>query len=159
VRALLQRVARGEVRVDGEPVGSIGAGIVILLGVGHDDTEATALELARRIADLRIFRDDEGRTNRSLLETGGSALVVSQFTLYADTRRGRRPGFMQAGSPELAERLWRTFARALEALGVSVAVGRFGAEMQVELINDGPFTIWLDTDRPSPDAPGQLRPV
>ena len=146
MRALLQRATRGEVRVDGESVGSIGEGLVILLGVGHDDTEAAAVELARRVADLRIFRDDEGRTNRSLLETGGAALVVSQFTLYADTRRGRRPGFTRAGPPELAEHLWRTFAGALEALGITVATGRFGAEMAVELVNDGPFTIWLDTE-------------
>jgi D-aminoacyl-tRNA deacylase len=132
--------------VDGEPVGSIGVGLVILLGVGHDDTETTAIELARRIAELRIFRDHEGRTNRSLLETGGSALVVSQFTLYADTRRGRRPGFTRAGPPDLAERLWRTFATSLEGLGITVAMGRFGAEMAVELVNDGPFTIWLDTE-------------
>jgi len=132
--------------VDGASVGSIGAGLVILLGVGHDDTETTAIDLARRVAELRVFRDDDGRTNRSLLETGGSALVVSQFTLYADTRRGRRPGFTKAGAPEVGERLWRTFASALEALGVTVALGRFGAEMSVELVNDGPFTIWLDTD-------------
>ena len=132
--------------MSGERVGSIGQGMVILLGVGHDDTEATAIELARRIAELRIFRDNDGRTNRSLLETGGSALVVSQFTLYADTRRGRRPGFTNAGPPELADRLWRSFAGALEGLGVTVAMGRFGAEMAVELVNDGPFTIWLDTD-------------
>ena len=146
MRALLQRATRGEVRADGEPVGSIGEGLVILLGVGHDDTETTAVQLASRIAELRIFRDDEGRTNRSLLETGGSALVVSQFTLYADTRRGRRPGFTTAGPPELAERLWRTFATTLEGLGITVATGRFGAEMAVELVNDGPFTIWLDTE-------------
>lgn len=146
MRALLQRATRAEVRVDAELVGSIEEGLVILLGVGHDDTEATAIELARRVADLRIFRDDEGRTNRSLLETGGSALVVSQFTLYADTRRGRRPGFTKAGPPELAERLWRTFAATLEGLGITVATGRFGAEMSVALVNDGPFTIWLDTE-------------
>ena len=132
--------------MDGASVGSIGAGLVILLGVGHDDTETTAIDLARRVAELRVFRDDDGRTNRSLLETGGSALVVSQFTLYADTRRGRRPGFTKAGPPEVGERLWRTFAGALEALGVTVALGRFGAEMSVELGNDGPFTIWLETD-------------
>ena len=145
MRALLQRARRGEVRVDGTVVGSIGPGLVILLGVGPADTEATADELARRTAELRIFRDDEGRTNRSLLDTGGEALVVSQFTLYADTRRGRRPGFTGAAAPELAERLWRQFARALERLGVVVAMGRFGAEMEVELVNDGPFTIWLDS--------------
>jgi D-tyrosyl-tRNA(Tyr) deacylase len=145
VRALLQRARRGEVRVDGEVVGAIGEGLVILLGVGPDDTEAVADELARRAAELRIFRDAEGRTNRSLLETRGEALVVSQFTLYADTRRGRRPGFTTAASPELAERLWQRFTRSLEALGVTVATGRFGREMEVELVNDGPFTIWLDS--------------
>jgi D-tyrosyl-tRNA(Tyr) deacylase len=122
-------------------------GLVILLGVGPDDTDATADGLARRTADLRIFRDAEGRTNRSLLDTGGSALVVSQFTLYADTHRGRRPGFTAAAAPELAERLWRRFVGALEMLGVRVATGRFGAEMEVELVNDGPFTIWLDSAR------------
>lgn len=132
----------------GAVVGSIGEGLVILLGVGPDDTEATADDLARRTAELRIFRDAEGRTNRSLLETGGSALVVSQFTLYADMRRGRRPGFTGAAPPELAERLWRRFADALTSLGVTVATGEFGAEMEVELVNDGPFTIWLDNDRP-----------
>jgi D-tyrosyl-tRNA(Tyr) deacylase len=133
--------------VAGAVVGSIGEGLVILLGVGPDDTDAMADDLARRAAELRIFRDAEGRTNRSLLETGGSALVVSQFTLYADTRRGRRPGFTGAAPPELAERLWRRFGGALESLGVTVATGDFGAEMEVELVNDGPFTIWLDNDR------------
>jgi D-tyrosyl-tRNA(Tyr) deacylase len=145
VRALLQRATRGAVRVDGEIVGSIADGLVVLLGVGPDDTEAVADELARRAAELRIFRDADGRTNRSLLDTGGAALVVSQFTLYADTRRGRRPGFTTAAPPELAERLCRRFTDALARLGVSVATGRFGAEMQVELVNDGPFTIWLDS--------------
>ena len=132
-------------RVGGEVVGAIGDGLVILLGVGPDDTEHVADDLARRTAELRIFRDDEGRTNRSLLETRGAALVVSQFTLYADTRRGRRPGFTAAASPELAERLWRRFTDALSRLGVTVATGRFGAEMAVELVNEGPFTIWLDS--------------
>lgn len=145
MRALLQRATRGAVRVDGEVVGAIGDGLVVLLGVGPDDTEAVADELARRAAELRIFRDADGRTNRSLLDTGGSALVVSQFTLYADTRRGRRPGFTTAAAPELAERLCQRFVDALERLGVTVATGRFGAEMQVELVNDGPFTIWLDS--------------
>ena len=145
MRALLQRVSRGEVRVAGAVVGAIGPGLVVLLGVGPDDTEAVADELARRAAELRIFRDEAGRTNRSLLETGGAVLVVSQFTLYADTSRGRRPGFTGAAAPELAERLWQRFAAALERLGVTVSTGRFGAEMQVELVNDGPFTIWLDS--------------
>jgi len=145
VRALLQRVSRGQVRVDVEVVGAIGEGLVILLGVGPDDTEAVADDLARRAAELRIFRDDVGRTNRSLLDTRGAALVVSQFTLYADTRRGRRPGFSGAAPPELAERLWRRFAESLSGLGITVATGRFGREMEVELVNDGPFTIWLDS--------------
>ena len=146
MRALLQRATRGEVRVDGEVVGAIGPGLVTLLGVGPDDTEALADELARRSAELRIFRDEDGRTNRSLLDTGGSALVVSQFTLYADTRRGRRPGFTGAAAPDLAEQLCARFVEALRAQGVTVATGRFGSEMAVELVNDGPFTIWLDTD-------------
>jgi D-aminoacyl-tRNA deacylase len=145
VRALLQRARRGEVRVDGRAVGAIDQGLVILLGVGPEDEDRVADDLARKIAELRIFMDDEGRTNRSLLDTGGAVLVVSQFTLYADTRRGRRPGFTTAGAPELAERLFDRFVESLRALGVDVATGRFGAEMEVELVNDGPFTIWLDT--------------
>lgn len=152
MRALLQRATRGEVRVEETVVGSIGEGLVILLGVGPADTEDVADAFARRIAELRIHRDAEGRANRSLLDTGGSALVVSQFTLYADTSRGRRPGFTGAAAPELADRLWRRFANALEDTGVTVATGRFGAEMAVELVNDGPFTIWLDTDRPDASA-------
>jgi D-tyrosyl-tRNA(Tyr) deacylase len=148
VRALLQRARRGEVRVDGEIVGAIGAGLVILLGVGPNDTEQVADDLARKAVELRIFADDEGRTNRSLLETGGAVLVVSQFTLYADTRRGRRPGFTSAASPELAERLFRRFVASLTGMGVTVATGWFGAAMEVELVNDGPFTLWLDTASP-----------
>ena len=132
-------------RVGGAVVGSIGAGMVILLGIGHGDDEATADALARRVCELRMFEDDEGRTNRSLLDVGGEALVVSQFTLYADTRRGRRPGFTDAAPPELAEALWRRFAAGVEAQGVRMGLGEFGAEMAVELVNDGPFTIWLDT--------------
>lgn len=151
MRALLQRVERGEVRIQAEVVGAIAQGLVILVGVGPGDTEATADDLARKCAELRIFRDVEGRTNRSLLESGGAALVVSQFTLYADTSRGRRPGFTAAADPELAERLWQRFADALERLGIQVATGRFGTEMQVELVNDGPFTIWLDTRGPTRD--------
>jgi D-tyrosyl-tRNA(Tyr) deacylase len=145
VRALLQRTTGAEVRVDGEAIGAIGPGLVILLGVGPDDTEATADDLARKAAELRIFRDDEGRTNRSVLDMGGAALVVSQFTLYADTRRGRRPGFTAGAAPDLAERLYLRFADALRGLGITVAIGRFGAEMAVSLVNDGPFTIWLDS--------------
>jgi D-tyrosyl-tRNA(Tyr) deacylase len=145
MRALLQRVSRAEVRVGGAAVGSIGPGLLVLLGVGQGDDGADADALARRVCELRVFRDDEGRTNRSLLEAGGEALVVSQFTLYADTRRGRRPGFTRAAQPELAETLWRRVAAGIEAQGVGVALGAFGAEMAVELVNDGPFTIWLDT--------------
>ena len=146
MKALLQRTTRAEVRVDGEVVGAIGTGLVILLGVGPADTDVVADDLARKSAELRIFRDDEGRTNRALLDIGGEALVVSQFTLYADTRKGRRPGFTAAAAPDLAERLYLRFVGALRDLGVEVATGRFGAEMAVSLVNDGPFTIWLDTD-------------
>ncbi len=145
MRALLQRVARAEVRVDDAPVGAIGLGLLVLLGVGPDDDEGITDALARRVTELRIFRDDEGRTNRSLADAGGAILVVSQFTLFADTTKGRRPGFTGAASPDLAERLYERFAATLESLGVTVAHGRFGAEMAVELVNDGPFTIWLDT--------------
>ena len=133
------------VRVGGEVVGEIGAGLVVLLGVGPDDDETVADALARRITELRIFDDAEGRTNLSLVDVGGAVLLVSQFTLYADTRRGRRPGFTGAAAPELAERLYLRVAAALRALGIEVATGRFGEVMAVELINDGPFTIWLDT--------------
>jgi D-tyrosyl-tRNA(Tyr) deacylase len=146
MRAVLQRVTRAEVRVGEERVGAIGPGLVVLLGVGPGDDAPVADGLARKVAELRIFADDEGRTNRSLLDVGGEALVVSQFTLFADTRRGRRPGFTGAALPDLAIPLYERFAAALEAMGVTVARGRFGAEMQVELVNDGPFTIWLDTN-------------
>jgi D-tyrosyl-tRNA(Tyr) deacylase len=150
VRALLQRVTGARVRVggpDGELVGEIGPGLLVLLGVGPEDTEAVADDLARTVAELRIFRDEDGRTNRSLLATGGATLIVSQFTLYADTRRGRRPGFTGAAPADLAERLCSRFTDALGRLGIRTATGRFGAEMQVELVNDGPFTIWLDSDQ------------
>ena len=145
MRALLQRTTGARVRADGEIVGQIGAGLVVLLGVGPDDDEATAEALARRVTELRIFDDPEGRTNLSLVDVGGAVLVVSQFTLYADTRRGRRPGFTGAAAPDVAERLYLRFAAALRGLGITVATGRFGAVMAVELVNDGPFTIWLDT--------------
>ena len=145
MRALLQRTTGASVRVDGETVGAIGAGLVVLLGVGPGDDEPTADTLARRVTELRIFDDADGRTNLSLIDVGGAALVVSQFTLFADARRGRRPGFTGAAAPELAERLYVRFAATLRELGVEVATGRFGAVMAVELVNDGPFTIWLDT--------------
>ena len=145
MRALLQRVTRAEVRVGHEILGAIGHGLVVFLGVGPADDDQAADGLARTVAELRIFADDEGRTNRSLLDVGGDALVVSQFTLFADTSRGRRPGFSGAATADLAERLYLRFAAALGELGVRVASGRFGAAMAVELVNDGPFTIWLDT--------------
>ncbi len=146
MRALLQRTSGASVAVDGEVVGSIPSGLVVFVGVGPADDEATADGLARRITELRIFRDAEGRTNGSLIDVGGAVLLVSQFTLFADTRRGRRPGFTGAAPPEPAERLYERMALALRDLGVEVATGRFGAEMAVQLTNDGPFTIWLDTD-------------
>lgn len=147
MRLLLQRVTRAEVRVRGrEGSAAIGPGLVVLVGVGGRDDGATAEAMARKTARLRIFRDDEGKTNRSLLDVGGEALVVSQFTLYADTSRGLRPTFIGAGQPELGAELYGRFTSALESLGVRVARGVFGAEMEVELVNDGPMTIWLDSE-------------
>ena len=145
MRALLQRTTGATVTVDGAALASIGQGLVVLLGVGHDDDANAADALAERVAQLRIFRDDEGRTNRSLIDVRGEALVVSQFTLFADTSRGRRPGFTGAAGPEQAERLYQRFAASLREHEIRVETGRFGAEMAVELVNDGPFTIWLDT--------------
>ncbi len=145
MRALLQRVTRAEARVDGRVVGACGPGLLVLLGVGHGDTPEVAEALARKVVDLRIFRDEAGRTNRSLLDIGGSVLAVSQFTLYADMRKGRRPSFLDAAAPELGRVLYERFAAALEERGVGVGRGVFGEEMQVELVNDGPMTIWLDT--------------
>ena len=145
MRALLQRTTGARVRVGGAVVGEIGTGLVVLLGVGPTDDEVVAEALARRITELRIFDDADGRTNLSLVDVGGAVLLVSQFTLYADTRRGRRPGFTGAAAPELAERLYLRVAAALRALDVEVAMGRFGEVMAVELVNDGPFTIWLDS--------------
>ena len=148
MRAHLQRVTSAQVRVDGEVVGAIDGGLLVLLGVGPADTPQVAADLARRTTELRIFRDEDGRTNRSLMDAGGSILAISQFTLYADTRRGRRPGFTAAAAPDLADERYRQYVAALRALDVAVETGRFGAEMAVELVNDGPFTIWLDTDDP-----------
>lgn len=147
MRALIQRVSRAEVRASGEPVASIGIGLVVLLGVGHGDDDATADALARRIVELRIFRDEAGKTNRSILDVAGGVLVVSQFTLYADTSRGRRPGFTDAAAPDVAKRLYERVAARLAEAGVEpVGTGIFGAEMEVELVNDGPFTLWLETN-------------
>jgi D-aminoacyl-tRNA deacylase len=151
MRVVAQRVSQASVEVDGEVVGRIGAGLLLLVGVGRDDVTTDAghrwaVALADKVADLRIFRDSEGKSNLSLLETGGSALVISQFTLYADCRRGRRPSFTDAGDPEPAEALVEEFRAGLERRGVPTAAGRFGAHMVVSLVNDGPYTIVLDSD-------------
>ncbi len=146
MRALLQRVSRAEVRVEGSVAGAIDRGLVVLVGVGRGDDAGTADALARRVVELRIHADALGRTNLALADVGGAVLVVSQFTLYADTRRGRRPSFTSAAEPELAAALYERFCAALEELGTTVARGRFGASMEVELVNEGPFTIWLDTE-------------
>jgi D-tyrosyl-tRNA(Tyr) deacylase len=146
MRALLQRVSRADVRIEGESVASIGSGLLVLLGVGPADDDWVASGLAAKVAGLRVFADAEGLTNLSLSEVGGSALVVSQFTLYADSRRGRRPSFIGAASPAIGERLYEVFCESLATAGIPVARGRFGADMAVELVNDGPFTIWLDSD-------------
>jgi D-aminoacyl-tRNA deacylase len=145
MRLLIQRVTRAEVRVGGEVVSSIGPGMVVLVGVGHDDTAQVAAQMAGKCVDLRVFRDDAGKTNLALSDVGGEVLAVSQFTLFADTSRGRRPSFLGAAAPEVGERLYQAFAEAVEARGVRVARGIFGAEMEVELVNDGPLTIWLDS--------------
>ena len=144
MRVLLQRVTRGSVTVNEEIVGQIAQGYVLLIGVGHDDGEEQAAWLAAKIAGLRIFEDDEGKMNRSIIDAGGSALVVSQFTLYADTRKGRRPSFVDAAPPEMAEPLVRRFAEMLRSEGVPTEVGVFGAMMSVEIQNDGPVTLWLE---------------
>lgn len=145
MRLLLQRVSRAEVRVGGRQVGAIGPGLVVLVGVGHGDSDAVAEGMAAKTAQLRIFRDEAGRTNRSLLDVGGKVLAVSQFTLFADASRGRRPSFLGAAPPEAGEAIYERFCGALEAHGVHMARGVFGAEMEVELVNDGPMTVWLDS--------------
>ena len=144
MRALVQRVSSAAVKVAGKEVAAIGRGLVILLGVGQSDSEAHIRYLAEKIANLRIFEDDQGKMNLSLLDVRGAALVVSQFTLYADTAKGRRPAFVAAAAPEVAEPLVLRFAEWLTAQGVSTQTGRFGAHMLVEINNDGPVTIWLE---------------
>jgi len=144
MRALVQRVSRASVTVGAERVAEIGPGLLVLVCAMRGDGTAEAESLAARLSKLRIFRDDEGRMNRSVLDTGGSALVVSQFTLGADTARGNRPGFSNAAPPDEGERLYRHFAAHLAGLGVPVRTGRFGADMDVELVNQGPVTIWLE---------------
>jgi D-aminoacyl-tRNA deacylase len=151
MRALIQRVREAAVTVAGQEVGRIGPGLLVLLGVGHADTEADIAYLAPKIAHLRIFEDAEGKMNRSLLDVGGGVLLVSQFTLYADTRKGRRPSFTGAAPPAQAAALVDACAAALRALGLPVAQGIFQADMQVALVNDGPVTIWIDSaERSSP---------
>jgi len=145
MRAVVQRVGSARVIVGGETVGEIGPGLLVLLGVTHADTQANAAWLAEKVAGLRIFADHEGKMNRDVAEAGGSVLVVSQFTLYGDCAKGRRPSFVAAARPEQAEPLYEAFLTALKAVGIRTAAGRFGASMQVELINDGPVTLILDT--------------
>ncbi len=145
MRALIQRVTNASVSVGGAVVGRSGPGLPILVCAMRGDGEAQADQLASKISKLRIFKDDNGKMNRSILDVGGSALVVSQFTLAADTSRGNRPGFSEAASPEDGNRLYEYFARQIARLGVAVETGQFGADMAVELTNDGPVTIWLET--------------
>ena len=145
VRALLQRVTEARVVVDGETVGQIGRGWLVLLGVGHGDTAAIAEALADKVVGLRCFEDEQGKTNLAIKDVDGAVLLVSQFTLYADVSRGRRPGFTNAAAPELAETLVNSFGEAVRRHGLHVEHGVFGAHMQVSLVNDGPFTIWLDS--------------
>ena len=144
MRALIQRVSEASVTVAGEPVAAVGRGLLVLAAAGPGDGAQEAARLAAKIARLRIFADDAGKMNRSLLDTGGEALVVSQFTLYGDVSRGNRPSFVRAAAPEEAVPALEALAGALRELGVSVSTGRFGADMQVALVNDGPVTIWLD---------------
>ncbi|MEM9549563.1 MAG: D-aminoacyl-tRNA deacylase [Pseudomonadota bacterium] len=146
MRALIQRVSEASVTVDGQVIGEIGAGLLVLVCAMAGDTEAEADQLAAKIAKLRIFKDEAGKMNRSVLDTAGAALVVSQFTLSGDTSRGNRPGFSSAAPPAEGERLYAYFARQLQGQGVLVETGQFGADMAVRLTNDGPVTLWMDTE-------------
>ncbi len=147
MRAVIQRVKSASVKVEGKLVSEIGAGILIFLGVAHEDTATEIEYIANKVANLRIFEDEEGKMNRSLLDTGGAALVVSQFTLYGDCRKGRRPSFIKAARPELANALYEQFITALEQQNIPTQGGTFQAMMDVELINDGPVTILLDSEK------------
>lgn len=145
MRAVVQRVSRAQVAVNGEIAGEIGWGLLVLLGVGREDTETDAVYLAEKITGLRIFEDDDGKMNRSVQEAGGSVLAVSQFTLYGDVRRGKRPSFDGAAAPELARQLYEFFVEQVRAAGLRCETGRFQAMMQVELVNEGPVTILVDS--------------
>ncbi len=152
MRALLQRVASASVRVDGQCVGQIGVGWLVLLGIGRGDDASVARWMAEKCVHLRGFCDEAGKMNRSLLEVGGAMLVVSQFTLYGDCSRGRRPGFDAAAAPEIAVQLYETYCQAVRELGVTVEQGIFQADMQVSLINDGPVTLWVERDKRPPQG-------
>jgi D-tyrosyl-tRNA(Tyr) deacylase len=147
MRAVVQRVSRAKVTVEGQVTGEVGAGLMILLGVGKEDTSSVAAAMAEKLCNLRIFEDAAGKMNLSLLEVKGSALVVSQFTLYGDARGQRRPSFISAAPPELAKRLYEEFCEAMKKLGVTVGTGIFQAMMSVELVNEGPVTILVDSDK------------
>jgi D-tyrosyl-tRNA(Tyr) deacylase len=144
MKAVIQRVTQGNVIVAGQEIAAIQSGFVILLGIGKDDTPATAETMAKKIAQLRVFSDNEGKMNRSILDIQGGAIVVSQFTLYADTRKGNRPSFINSGPPEMAEPLVKTFINLLQAQGIPTQSGKFAADMQVNIQNDGPVTILLE---------------
>ena len=147
MRILLQRVSHASVVVDEQPIGSIDHGYLLLVGVGKDDTQDTVNKLAKKVANLRLFPNEDGKFDKSLIDVEGGALVVSQFTLFGDARKGNRPSFIDAAPPEIASPLCDAFAQALRGLGVSrVETGRFGADMKVSLCNDGPVTLWLDSD-------------
>ena len=147
MRGCVQRVSRAKVEVDSQVIGGIGRGLAVLLGVGKGDTEADAKYLAEKITQLRIFADDEGKMNRSLVDVSGQLLAISQFTLYGDVRKGRRPSFIQAADPDMGNRLYEYFVQQVRELGIAVATGQFQADMQVELVNEGPVTIILDSEK------------
>ncbi len=146
MRCVVQRVSRASVAVDGEVIASVGVGLLLLVGVTHNDSAREADAVAQKVANLRVFPDDDGKMNRSALDVGASAIVVSQFTLYGDIRKGRRPSFIQAAQPDIAAPLVERVVETMRSAGVAVQTGRFGAEMLVELVNDGPVTIWIDSD-------------
>ncbi len=147
MRAVIQRCRSGRVTIDGQEVGRVGRGLVVLLGVGESDEGKAAGYIADKTANLRVFEDEEGKMNRSVLDVGGEVLAISQFTLFGDVRNGRRPGFSAAARPDQAEPLYQAYVAALRALGLKVATGRFGADMLVQIENDGPVTILVDSDR------------